>query len=115
MKLKDKLTKLKEERVNDQNEFKAEKQALNDKLDKLLALTQKERVDTNLNKIESEKYIKQIEQLKISESKVKEQLKKMSTDNANYLREYHDIQKKNEDLLEKVSVLNGKLLDFINL
>lgn len=71
-------------------------------------MTQKERVDTNLSKLESEKYIKQIETLKVSEAKTKDQMKKLSKDNADYLKELHDIQKKNEDLVENISLLKGK-------
>ena len=77
------------------------------KLDKLLALTQKERIDGNLSKIDSDKYVKQIEELKVSEARCKEQLKKLSKDNSNYLKELHDSQKKSEELNEKMFVLKG--------
>ena len=48
---------MRDERINEREEHKMEKADLNDKLDKLLSLTQKERVDTNLSKLETEKYL----------------------------------------------------------
>lgn len=68
-------------------------------MDKLLGLT---------NKIESDKYIKQIEELKVSGAKAREQLKKLAKENAGYLKEFHDLQKKNEEIQEKADVLKGK-------
>ena len=64
----------------------------------------------NLTKIDSDKFVRQIEELKVSEAKLKEQLKKMSKDNANYLKELHDSQKKWEEFNEKAFVLKGKVL-----
>lgn len=106
-KLKDKINKLREERNEERDEFRKEKESLNNKLDKLLSLTQKERVDTNVSKIEAGKYIKQIEQLKVSEAKAKEQMRTLSKENTAYLKEIHDHQKKLDEANEKIEMLNG--------
>jgi predicted nuclease with TOPRIM domain len=80
---------------------------LNNKLDKLLSLTQKERVDTNVSKIEADKHVRQIEQLKVSEARVKEQMKKLSKESTAYLKEIHDNQKKLAEANERIEILNG--------
>ena len=61
-----------------------------------------------MTKIETEKYVKQIENLKVSEAKTKEQNKKLAKENASYLKELHDSRNSNDDNLEKINVLKGK-------
>ena len=109
MKLKDKITQLREERNEERKEFKIEKRDLNSKLDKLLNLTQKERIDTNLVKIETEKYVKIIENLKVSEAKAKDQNKKTAKENAIYLKELHDFRKSHDEEVERVNILLEKI------
>ena len=52
-------------------EFRTERDALNQRLDQVLNVTQKDRVDFNLHKLEVDSFIKQIEALKVSDIKFK--------------------------------------------
>jgi len=103
---------MRDERTQERDEHRKEKDNLNSKLDKLLSLTQKERIDTNLNQIQGEKMIKQIESLKLSEAKLKEKMKHLSKENTEYLRDIHNLQKKGQDTSDKYSVLKGNILCF---
>ncbi len=51
-----------------------EKTSLNQRLDSIISCTQQGRVDSNLNKLEIDSLSKQIEQLKMSEGKLKRQV-----------------------------------------
>lgn len=52
-------------------ELQEEKQAANERLDSVITVTQRDRVDSTLHRLEQESLIKQVEHLKLSESKLK--------------------------------------------
>ena len=62
-----------------------EKQSLNQRLDQIVSMTQQDRVDSNLYKLEIDTYLKQIDHLKLSELNLKRQVNKLKQQiNAGY-------------------------------
>lgn len=55
-------------------QLQREKNSLNDRLDSVLSVTQKDRVDFNLHRLEVDSFVKQIEAFKINELKLKRQI-----------------------------------------
>ena len=63
-----------------------EKTSLNQRLDSIISCTQKDRVESNLHKLEIDSYTKQIEQLKMSEGKLRRQVNQLKSQNNEQLK-----------------------------
>ncbi|CDW73331.1 UNKNOWN [Stylonychia lemnae] len=107
--LKDQYLQAQNEKIEDYrlmlDQIQLEKDSLNKRLDQVLNVTQKDRVDSNLYKLEVDTYLKQIDQFKLSELNLKKQINKLKTQINGQYKEASE----NNDKYAKEMELNKQL------
>ena len=88
-----------------------EKQTVNERLDSVINVTQKDRVESNLHRLEIESYVKQIEQLKVSETKLKRIINSLKTQLNDNFRIASESQDKYTKELENNRYLDESIKD----
>eukprot|EP00347_Sterkiella_histriomuscorum_P017159 403350441 len=86
-----------------------EKQSLNDRLDSVINVTQKDRVDSNLQRLEIDTYMKQIDHLKLSELNLKKQVNKLKQQLQSQYKDQAENNDKYAKELEQNKSLNFEL------